>query len=160
MRSKNLKWLCVLLIVLEYAIFLMLKINGFFDFSAKYKIEHISCTQVFDNALFVIDNDDKTTWGESELHSDGEVFDIKFREDRAFHSVIINNNSNKNPTANIKIYISNDGVSWNECRYEKKIKNGTETYYTFNEECYGDHLRLVYANREAGYWPITEIQIY
>ena len=159
LNKKDIKWIGILIIILFFCAFYLLKIYGYFDFSSKYGIESISCTQLQDNALFVIDDDVETTWGLLEEHNPGEMFLIRFTGERVFHNISIHNVLfDKYETKKMNIYVSQDEIEWILCeRNEEETED--KIIYILDKEYRGKYLKFEYVEEESGFWPITEVII-
>ena len=157
-KNEDRLWIFITLGIVMYGIFLGMKINGIFDWTAKYGIESISCTESY-NGMLVLDDNLKTTWGLLEdTHCLGEVFDIKFRTSKEISGFKIVN-STEAEAAEINIYYSIDGEEYILCD-ATLTQEGDEYTYSFGKTIEMQWLRLEYASSEIGEWPITEIGIY
>lgn len=158
-KKTDKKWIVIFLVLLSFCTFYVLKINGHFDYSAKYDIEYIQCAEGI-NRLFLIDGDNKTTWGiVDDKHVKGENIDFKFKRQRSFSKIVIFNNSEKE-TVPVNIYVSNDGMNF-ELYPIVMQHDENEDIYSFETPCNGEYLRIENRNlEEQGQWPITEVKIY
>lgn len=157
---KEKKWLLISIFSVAYLIFLALKLCGFFDYSAKYGIEYIKCNQLYENQLFLIDNDFNTTWGKTEKHYMGESCDFYLKKGINVSKIdIVNVLENEIPSAKIDIYFSEDGENWTHGTYREYRTNEITTTYEFHETQKIKCLRLQYSD-EMGKWPITEIYMH
>lgn len=161
--SENFSINLFIFFLISYVVLLILKLNGYCDYSGKYHIQEIFCNQIFDNSYLIVDNDMKTTWGMTELHYQKEYFIIKFKKEKDISAINIyasKDLQDKNILfPNIIISASNDGHNWNECKYElNKYKDRIE--YNFLNSCKGRFLNLTYNEKTPGYWPISEVKIY
>lgn len=157
--SLDRQWVFICLLLIAWVFFCFFKMNGFFDYSAKYGIEWISCSEEY-NRLLLIDGDYKTTWGMIDgNHSKGEQINFHFRNNRSFSKVSILNTTD-DETKIMDIYVSADGENFEKCVYSINV-SADETYeYILAKQYYGQYLRLEYINGITGSWPITEVILY
>lgn len=159
-NNRGYKWNIIFFILSGYCIFLFLKIEGYFDYSSKYHIQQIICNQTFDNQLFVLDNDDETTWGLLEEHYPNEGFGIIFSKEISINKIEIENKEkDRYPSADVEFYVSMDGENWIKCENKlNELEDGTNQYLmkqTYQAKC----MRITYNEKKPGFWPITELRL-
>lgn len=157
-RQTDRQWIFICFVLIAWVIFLFLKINGKFDFSAKYDIEQISCNEEY-NRLLLIDGDSKTTWGMLDRnHTKGEQINFRFRHPRYFSKIFILNTTT-DETKPMNIYVSSDGENFEQCIHSLNINTDKGHEFSLLQQYYGQYLRLEYTSDVAGTWPITEVEI-
>lgn len=158
-KTHHIRWILVLIVLISFCLFYALKLNGYMDFTSKFGVESMSCIDRNDNSLFIIDDDQNTTWGLDEEHEHGELFLIRFRAERTFSSMtIVNTRWQECATKRMNIYVSKDEAEWQQCEVLVNQVDAEHTVYTFCEDYIGKYVRLEYAE-EPGFWPITELLI-
>ena len=143
-----------------FMLLLILKLNGYCDYSAKYDIEDITCNEIDYQRYFIVDKDDSTIWGLEELHYNDEKFIIRFKKTKVLSDIAIITHEDKNISGLPKTDIesSENGKDWHKCTYEVN-KDGELIRYNFTLPCKGKYISLIYKDENPGYWPIKEIEI-
>lgn len=151
-----------LLILIIFAFAYILKIYGYWDFSSRYNIKEIICTNETHNSLLLIDNEIKSAWGAKHLTSKNEHISIFFRKFQKIDSLsIIFYNLGyfgiKSSPKKIKIYKFDQG-DWNEIKYSEEIlRHDDKIEQKIVLNCITDAVRIQYQGDENQYWIISEI---
>ncbi len=144
-----------------YLLIFCLKIFGYYDYTTKYDIQYLHTPDMFLNEIYyILDNDINTSWGYNSLNNNGYIT-IKFRKLKKIKNIQIINkayDAEEFYFPNINIYSSDDSHNWKLCNY-KLTENNEIRDYSFNPVCEGKYINLEYANENAGYWIISEIEI-
>lgn len=153
------KWLVIAIIIFLFLLFLIIKINGYMDFSGRFGIEYITCKDRFpNNRVMMIDGDTGTTWGLDEYHQPGEEILFRFRKNERISRFRLINESSET-TVPVCLFFSSDGNTWEECK-ETWLQSEHCLELGFNPEYDIRFIKLVFAGKNEGYWPITEVQFY
>ena len=146
----------VICLLMAYSLLLVLKFNGFYDFTGRYGIERIFCKGSHPNSwVFMIDGDLGTTWGDTELHCPSEAIVFRFRKARPVARLGFTNTSQV-PTVPIKVFGSLDGDRWTEFK-GKWSGNDREQSLQISQEVIIRFIKFDYAAEQVGRWPITEV---
>ena len=139
-----------------YPLFLVVKFNGYLDFTGRYGIEQILARGTHpNNWVLMIDGDSGTTWGVTEPHLPSEAIVFRFRKARPITRLGFTNTSDV-PSAPIKVFGSPDGGAWTEFTGKWTEKNGGQSL-RIGEGMVLRFIRFDYAADHAGLWPITEV---
>ena len=155
-KKISIKWYVITGILLGYFVFLILKINGYFDYTSRYQIEWIDNIEVY-NSNYLIDNDLNTTWGLDAKFPQGSLVIIKLKKQRSFGEIGIINVADE-PTVPMSIYVFSDGENYSKCETEVR-EEGNKTFYSIPGKAVGEYIVLVYEGSDNGHWPITEVMI-
>lgn len=159
LKNSKKKWNIIVCFLVLFLIFLLLKINGYFDYSSKYGIESIYCEKDRYDLLFILDGDKKTTWGLLEEYSMNDSLVISFRHKRVVSEVQLDNERWKEyPTKSVALLYAVGDSGWMECEKETSIING-QIRFELNTPVEADQLLLIYMDDISGQWPITELYI-
>ena len=154
--GKEYKWYVISAVMLLFLIFLLLKINGYFDYTSRYGIEWIIGDEGY-NCLMILDKDEKTTWGLLNNFQTNSSLVMKFKDNRSISKVRIINASDEE-TVPMSIFVSDDGQNYLPCQSTVDF-NGNMTEYTLDAGVSGIYMAFVYGGVAGGHWPITEVEI-
>ena len=155
-KEERIKLNIIMGMLLLYIFFLMLKINGCFDFTSRYGIEWINNDEWY-NSAYLIDDDTETTWGLNSEFEPGSMLSIKFKEKRSFSEIAILNVTDE-ATAPMSVYVSSDGEFYFRCITDVR-EDSRKTIYDIPDKAEGEYLLFMYEGSDGGHWPITEVQI-
>ncbi len=155
-NDNAVKWYIIAALLFVYLIFLILKINGVWDYTSKYGIEWIADGEGY-NSVMMIDGDVETTWGRLENFEPGSNVHIKFKKNRSISEVRLLNLS-EYETAPMGIFMSDDGENFRLCPVTQSVED-KKTSYKFETPQSGTYLVFTYGAEAAGHWPITEVEI-
>jgi len=150
----------IFLSIIVYLCIFVLKIFGFYDYTAKYDIQYLSAAKQENEVSFILDNDLKTSWGYAFFEKAESVI-AKFRKIKKIKEIIITNKDYKHEVfylPKINIYSAYDLNNWKLCNY-KLTQINEKHHYIFDSLCEGNFLKLEYANDDTGHWVISEIEI-
>ena len=145
--------------MLIFAVFYILKLFGYCDYTGRYDIEEITSQQKNYNSPLMIDNDIRTTWGIGDIHYKNEKINISFRKVKDITSVWILVDKLEKKVPEIAFLYSEDSINYSVCKYGLEV-NEIEYKYNFILPCRGRYMQLVYLDEEPGSWLISEIKIY
>lgn len=156
MKKIGLKWYIITGILLAYIVFMVLKINGVFDYTSRFGIEWIRDQEGY-NSVMMIDDDVETTWGLLTEFAVGSQVVMKFKGIRSFSEISVLNVSEES-TVPMSVYVSTDGDNFTRCESDSGVE-GQTTVYTLHGDVSGGYIMFVYEGSDAGHWPITEVTI-
>lgn len=154
--EKN-RWPLLCLFLCGYFAFLLVRINGWGDFTGRDGIESIQCSEAYDNnRVIMLDGDRGTTWGLSETHQTDEQMVFKFRTVRQIGRIILMNCSEVESVP-VTVWVSPDGAEWRQCEGKWSQETSVDTFI-MDQPDMTRFLMLKYAGQTEGYWPITEVR--
>lgn len=128
---SSLRNLFSILFVVLFSFFWLAKINGYFDFTGRYNIKCLRASRYSHGALFMLDDELKTSWSNKEAPHDNDYLIINFRFPQIINRVEIVSSSS--PKLKLMSWDSDSCKSKN-IKYHCQHDKGNNIYVYILEE--------------------------